>query len=202
MIGFLIDVGIFSNLFYTGYVLFDSPFEFYISYLPIILLLPVFIIKYKFYAPSLYIIIPLLVFGLFNIFIGNNTSPRFLKIFLNISVNLVFYQYVMQYYNYDIKLIFRKYLYISFLMCALGLFQLASYWVGFLQGYKLSLIFPLTKWGLNLGGLGIRINSLLIVIFIKVDWRKFWIFFFKNLPPGSQKKSDRILQKILLKILF
>ncbi len=160
MIGFLIDVGIFSNLFYTGYVLFDSPFEFYISYLPIILLLPVFIIKYKFYAPSLYIIIPLLVFGLFNIFIGNNTTPRFLKIFLNISVNLVFYQYVMQYYNYDIKLIFRKYLYISFLMCALGLFQLASYWVGFLQGYKLSLIFPLTKWGLNLGGLGIRINSL------------------------------------------
>ena len=61
-------------------------------------------IKYKFYAPSLYIIIPLLVFGLFNIFIGNNTTPRFLKIFLNISVNLVFYQYVMQYYNYDIKL--------------------------------------------------------------------------------------------------
>lgn len=160
MIGFLIDVGIFSNLFYTGYVLFDSPFEFYISYLPIILLLPVFIIKYKFYAPSLYIIIPLLVFGLFNIFIGNNTTPRFLKIFLNISVNLVFYQYVMQYYSYDIKLIFRKYLYISFLMCALGLFQLASYWVGFLQGYKLSLIFPLTKWGFNLGGLGIRINSL------------------------------------------
>jgi len=160
MIGFLIDVGIFSNLFYTGYVLFDSPFEFYISYLPIIILLPIFIIKYKFFAPSLYIILPLLVFGLFNILIGNNTTPRFLKIFINISVNLVFYQYVMQYYKYDIKHIFKKYLYISFLMCALGLFQLFSFWIGFLQGYKLSVVFPLTKWGFNLGGLGIRINSL------------------------------------------
>lgn len=160
MIGFLIDVGIFSNLFYTGYVLFDKPFEFYASYLPIIILFPVFIIRYKFFAPSLYIILPLLIFGVFNIFIENDTLPRFLKIFINICVNLVFYQYVLQYYNYDIKLIFKKYMSISFVVCALGLFQLVSFWFSFEPGYKLSLIFPVTKWGFNLGGLGIRINSL------------------------------------------
>ena len=49
---------------------------------------------------------------------------------------------------------------ISYFVCLLGLFQLASFWVGFIQGYQLSLIFPLTKWGVNSGGLGIRINSL------------------------------------------
>jgi hypothetical protein len=160
MIGFLIDVGIFSNLFYTGYVIFKEPFEFYFSYIPILILLPIFIIKYKFYAPSLYIIIPLLVFGVFNILIGNNTTPRFLKIFINISINIIFYQYVMQYYNFQIKLIFKKYLNVSFIVCLIGLIQLFSFWIGFLPGYKLSMIFPLTKWGFNLGGLGIRINSL------------------------------------------
>ncbi|MDO9000576.1 MAG: hypothetical protein Q7W45_12475 [Bacteroidota bacterium] len=160
MIGFLIDVGIFSNLFYTGFIFFKEPLEFYFSYIPILILLPIFILKYKFFTPSLYIIIPLLIFGVFNILVGNNTTPRFLKIFLNISLNLVFYQYVIQYYNYDVKLVFKKYLNISFLVCALGLFQLFSYWIGFTYGYNLRLIMPLNKWGVNLGGLGIRINSI------------------------------------------
>ncbi|MBA2610875.1 MAG: hypothetical protein H0U95_02820 [Bacteroidetes bacterium] len=160
MIGFLIDVGIFSNLFYTGFVFFKQPFEFYFSYIPILILLPIFIIKYKFYAPSLYIIIPLLIVGVFNVFIENNTASKFIKIFVNLSVNLIFYQYVLQYYNFDVRLIFKKYMNISFIVCALGLFQLLSYWIGFKYGYDLSLLLPLNKWGLNLGGLGIRINSL------------------------------------------
>jgi hypothetical protein len=159
MIGFLIDVGIFSNLFFTGFVFFKDPFEFYISYIPIVILLPVFIIKYRFFAQSLYLLIPLLLIGLFNIFIENNTVPRFLKIYLNITVNLIFYQYVMQYYAYDIKLLFKKYLNVSYFVCALGLFQLFSFWIGFTYGYDLRLILPLNKWGVNPGGLGIRINS-------------------------------------------
>lgn len=159
MIGFLIDVGIFSNLFYTGFVFFKEPFEFYFSYIPILILLPIFIIKYKFYAPSLYILIPLLIVGVFNVFIENNTASKFIKIFANLSVNLVFYQYVMQYYNFDVKLIFRKYINVSFIICMIGLLQLFSYWIGFSYGYDLRLIFPLNKWGLNPGGLGIRINS-------------------------------------------
>ncbi|MBL7912438.1 MAG: hypothetical protein JNJ41_15365 [Bacteroidia bacterium] len=160
MIGFLIDVGIFSNLFYTGFVFFKDPFEFYFSYLPILILLPIFIIKYKFYAPSLYILVPLLVIGIFNVFIDNNTAGKFIKIFANLSVNLIFYQYVLQYYEFDVKLIFRKYLNISFIVCALGLFQLFSFWIGFKFGYDLTILLPLNKWGLNPGGLGIRINSL------------------------------------------
>lgn len=159
MIGFLIDVGIFSNLFYTGFVFFKEPFEFYFSYIPILILLPIFIIKYKFYTPTLYILIPLLIVGVFNVLIDNNTLPKFLKIYLNLSINLVFYQFVLQYYNFDVKLIFKKYLNISFLICAVGLFQLFCFWIGFEYGYNLKLLLPLNKWGYHLGGLGIRINS-------------------------------------------
>ncbi len=160
MIGFLIDVGIFSNLFYTGFVFFKEPFEFYFSYIPLLILLPIFIIKYKFFAPSLYILIPLLIVGAFNVLIDNNTLPKFLKIYLNLTVNLIFYQYVLQYYNYDVKLIFKKYINISFIICCIGLFQLFSYWIGFTYGYDFTLLLKLNKWGLNQGGLGIRINSL------------------------------------------
>jgi hypothetical protein len=159
MIGFLIDVGIFSNLFFTGFVFFKDPFEFYISYIPILILFPIFIIKYKFYTPTLYILIPLLFVGLFNVLIENNTGPKFLKIYVNLCVNLVFYQYVIQYYNYDIKLLFKKYLNVAYIVCAFGLFQLFSFWIGFKYGYDLRIILPLNKWGINPGGLGIRINS-------------------------------------------
>ena len=160
MIGFLIDVGIFSNLFYTGFVFFKEPFEFYFSYIPILILLPVFIIKYKFYTPTLYILIPLLVVGLFNVFVDNNIIGKFIKIFVNLSVNLIFYQYVIQYYGFDVKLIFKKYINISFFICAIGLFQLFSFWIGFTFGYDLRILLPLNKWGLVPGGLGIRVNSL------------------------------------------
>ncbi|MEO6301997.1 MAG: hypothetical protein ABIP51_02380 [Bacteroidia bacterium] len=159
MIGFLIDVGIFSNLFYTGFVFFKEPFEFYFSYIPLLILLPIFIIKYKFYTPILYILIPLLIIGVFNVFVDNNTSSKFLKIYLNLCVNLIFYQYVMQYYNFDVKLIFKKYINIAFIVCAIGLFQLFSYWIGFKYGYDLRILLGLNKWGVNPGGLGIRINS-------------------------------------------
>jgi hypothetical protein len=159
MIGFLIDVGIFLNLFFTGYILTKNPFEFYLSYIPILLLLPIFIIKFKFYTPSLYILIPLLVVGIFNISIDNNTMPRFLKIYINIAINLVFYQYVLQYYNFDVKAIFKKYLSVSFIISIIGILQLISFWVGFKAGYDMRVFFSLNKWGLNYGGLGIRINS-------------------------------------------
>ncbi len=159
MIAFLIDVGIFSNLFYTGFRFFKEPFELYLSYIPILILLPIFIIRYKFYTPSLYILIPLLLVGVFNVFVDNNTFSKFLKLYINLSVNLIFYQYVIQYYNYDIKLIIKKYLTASYIACAIGLFQLVSYWIGFKLGYDYRILFGLNKWSLNFGGLGLRINS-------------------------------------------
>ncbi|MDX2171826.1 MAG: hypothetical protein SFY56_01820 [Bacteroidota bacterium] len=84
---------------------------------------------------------------------------KFLKIYLNVAISLVFYQYVMQYYEFDVKKIFKMYLNVSFFVCVLGLFQLVSYLVGFVYGYDFRILFPINKWGLSLGGLGVRINS-------------------------------------------
>jgi hypothetical protein len=160
MLALIIDIGIFLNLFFTSYVFFKQPFEFYFSYIPIIILLPIFALKYKFYTQNLFLLIPLLIIGIFNVAIDNNTLANFLKIYLNIALSLIFYQYVMQYYEYDVKRIFKMYLNVSYFVCLLGLFQLLSFFVGFKMGYDLKILLPLNKWGVTPGGLGIRINSL------------------------------------------
>jgi hypothetical protein len=158
---FIIDFGIFLNLFFTGHVLFRGqlPFEFYFSYVPIVIFLPFFILNYKFNTKLLYLLVPLLVTGILNVFISNNEFGNFFKIFLNLVLNFVFYEYVMQYYNYNIKHIFKIYLKISFYIAILGLIQLVSYWLGIKYGYDYSSFLPLNKWRYNPGGLGIRINS-------------------------------------------
>ena len=120
MLALIIDIGIFLNLFFTSYVFFKDPFEFYFSYIPIVILLPIFILKFKFHAQNLYILLPLLVVGVFNIAIENNTIAKFLKIYLNIAVSLIFYQYVMQYYEFNVKRIFKMYLNVSFFVCLFG----------------------------------------------------------------------------------
>ena len=160
MLALIIDIGIFLNLFFTSYVFFKTPFEFYFSYIPIIALLPIFILKYKFHVQNLYLLIPLLIVGIFNIAVDNNTIANFLKIYLNIAISLIFYQYVMQYYEFDVKRIFKMYLNVSFFICLIGLFQLVSYWIGFKYGYNFRLLYIVNKWGITKGGLGIRINSL------------------------------------------
>jgi hypothetical protein len=157
----LVNFFIYLNLFFTGYTFFKEPFEFNISYVPILLLLPIFISRYKFNAKVLYIILPLLLFGLLNIFLGNDSIPNFFKIFINISVNLVFYEYVMQHYEYDIKYVFKLYLKGAFIVSCYGIIQLISYRIGFNFGYNLGNVLGLNKWGVSLGGLGIRVNSFL-----------------------------------------
>jgi len=159
----LIDFGIFLNLFFNGHVLFKGvfPFEFYVGYAPMILLLMIFMAKYKFPRETLYILLPLLLTGLLNIFVNNNTFNNLFKIFANVAINLVFYRYVIQYYEYDVKRIFRLYLKFAYIVCVIGLIQWVSYLIGFVPGYNWKMFLPLNKWSVNLGGIGIRINSTL-----------------------------------------
>ncbi|MCA0430633.1 MAG: hypothetical protein LCH32_09040 [Bacteroidetes bacterium] len=160
MLELLIDIGIYSNFFSSGAILFTKPFEFYYSYAPLIILLAIFSVKFPFYTPNLYLLIPLLIFGVFNVAIGNNNINNFLKIFLNITINLIFYQYVMHYYNYDVKLMIKKYLTAVFLISCLGLFQYFSHIVGFEPGVNFKIWLTLDKWNHSIGGFGLRINSL------------------------------------------
>ena len=136
------------------------PFEFYITYVPIIVFLFFFIAKYRFPREVLYLLVPLLITGILNIIIGNNAVTSFFKIFLNLGINIVFYRYVMEYYGYDVNKIFRTYLQGSYIVSILGLIQVVSFIIHFEPGYNWRVFLPLNKWDFHLGGLfGIRLNS-------------------------------------------
>lgn len=135
------------------------PFEFYPGYVPLIILLFIFIFKYKFPVQTLYVIIPLLITGLLNVYLDNNTIGNLFKILVNIAINLIFYRYVIHYYDYDIKRIISVYLKFAFLVAALGLIQWISYLIRFTPGYDWRAFITLNKWMLSPGGIGLRINS-------------------------------------------
>lgn len=156
----LINISIFSVIFFSSIVLSNEPFEFYLNYIPLILLLFIFIFKYKFPTQLFYIFIPLLLFGLFNIYFDNNTLGSFLKIYLNIFISLLFFYYVFEYYNRDVEKFFSQYMRWSVIVSVIGLIQLFSYLINFKYGYDFTL-FGLNKWGYSKGGLGIRVNSIL-----------------------------------------
>jgi hypothetical protein len=155
-----VDIGIFSNLFFNSWVLFTAPFEFYAPYAFIVLLLPFFILKYRFPREVLYILIPLVLTGAINILVDNDTFGNFFKIFANIALNLIFYRYVMEYYEFDVKRVFKMYLKGCFVISIIGLIQVISYWLRFTPGYNFSSWLPLNKWVFNPGGLGMRVNAL------------------------------------------
>ena len=135
-------------------------FEFYITYIPIIILLFFFIAKYRFPREILFILIPLLFAGFINILIDNNTYGNFFKIFVNVAVNIIFYRYVMEYYEYDVNKMFKMYLAGSYFVAILGLIQVGSFLINFYPGYYWASFLPLNKWNWHEGGLlGIRLNS-------------------------------------------
>jgi len=144
----------------SAIVLFKTPFEFYISYIGLIVLLMRFIFKYKFPTKLLYLMLPLLVFGIVNILYGNNTLAFFIKIYANIFVGSLFFYYVFEYYERDIVKFFSIYMQWSYVVSVIGILQLISYLVGFKYGYDFRILFGFNKWGIIPGGLGIRINSI------------------------------------------
>lgn len=159
MLNKIITVAIFSTLFFSSYVLFKQPFEFYLVYFFILALLPFFILKYPFPGQLTRILFPLLVFGMISIWMGDNTYPFFFKIFLNLFVSILFYFYVFQAYRMDVNLLFSYYAKGAFIVALIGLVQFISFHIGFRYGYDFRL-YGLNKWGVVTGGsFGIRVNS-------------------------------------------
>ncbi len=157
----LTNLGIFSILFFSSMVFFKDQFafEFYVNYIPLILLLFVFIFKYSFPSQIMYLFVPLLIFGLINIFFDNNTLGDFFKIYINIFVGVLFFYYVFEYYERDVV----KFLSIYFQFCILAVIictiQLISYNINFKLGYHYNWL-GFNKWGLSKGGfLGLRVNG-------------------------------------------
>ena len=149
---------IFSTLFFSSYVLFKTPFEFYLSNVIVVLLLPLWLLKYK--VPSIVVIIfpVLIITGIINVFAGNNESGLLLKITVNLLVFTLFYYYVFVKYEINIKKIFSFYCKGAYWVSIVGIVQVISYRVDFSFGYDYTFLF--NKWALVFGGTGIRLNSI------------------------------------------
>ncbi len=150
---------IYVSIFINSYVFFKEPFEFYLGYIIYIFLLPGFIIRYPINKSMVGIFIILIINGVLNIVLGNDTSAQFIKIFFGLLLSYFFYYYVINEFKFDIEQLFIWYMYGCYISALIGLFQYISFLVGFKTG--LHLFYVLNKWGPHIGGtLGIRINSI------------------------------------------
>jgi hypothetical protein len=150
-------IAIFVSLFSFSYVFTKQPFEFYLSYAIFLFYFPLFFAKFGIPKRPVFIFLPLLISGVIYVQMGLNTSQQFLKIFLGFFASVLFYHFVIQAYHFDLKKLFGYYMKSSVIIAAIGLFQLASYLVGFGPGYNFNWFF--NKWGVIPGGIGLRINS-------------------------------------------
>lgn len=150
---------LFLTIFVSSYVLFKDPFEFYIGYIVILLLMPFFMKKFGIPKVFIYFFIMLLLMGSYNIMIHNNTIALFAKIFLGLMMSYLFYYYMILVYDEDIVYLFKLYLKGALFISFIGLFQFISFQIGFVYGYDYT-FFLNKSWPVLGGNLGIRINSI------------------------------------------
>lgn len=150
---------IYLSVFINSYVFSHEPFEFHFGYLIFLVLLPAFITRHKLNKQLIYIFALLLLIGLMNIVLGNNTAGQFFKVFTGMVLSYFFYYYVIIEFNSNVEQLFKWYLKGAFIVSVIGVIQFISYQINYVPGYNYKWIF--NKWGVILGGnFGIRINSI------------------------------------------
>ena len=157
MFRWFVVISIFITVFISSYVFFKEPFEAYVRYLFFLLFFPIFFAKYGVPKWPVLIFIPLLIGGIIYVAAGLNTYTQFIKIFVGFFTSVLFYHYVIQAFDYNLKELFKYYMFGALIISLIGIFQLISFKVGFRPGYHFGWIF--NKWGVTQGGLGIRVNS-------------------------------------------
>jgi hypothetical protein len=150
---------IFASLYAFSYVFFKVPFEFYLAYLIFVLYMPFFFSKFGIPKWPALIFLPLFFSGIIYCLTGDNNFQQFFKTFLGFFASCLFYHYVVQSYDFDLKELFRLYLVSAYVITIIGIVQLISYTIGFKQGYNFTWVF--NKWNPSVGGLGVRISSVL-----------------------------------------
>lgn len=156
----LIDFGVLASMFLNAAVLFTSPVEFYFPYIFIVLMFPIMLLRFRFPVKlGIYLLLPLLVTGILAVYVEDNTSFLFIKIFLNVTVSSLFFYYICCLYDFDIEYLWRLYLRGAVFVSYIAVLQFVSYKVGFELGYDYSWL--LNKWGVIARGPGsIRLNSI------------------------------------------
>lgn len=134
-----------SNFFTSGFVLFTTPFEFYIGYIFMILFLVMYIFSFgRLEINRVFIFIFTLVtlLSLLNVFWGNDSFFSFLKQFGGFLFNGVVYYLLIRINKNNIDKIFRVYLKLAFIVAIIGIFQEFSFLIGFKYGYDYSYFIP------------------------------------------------------------
>lgn len=158
MTGRFAQFAIAFSIFVSSYVFFKEPFEGYLSYLVMALFFPAYLARLPFPREVLLVFAPPLIAGILSIQTGDNEWGQFIKIFLGFFSSVLFYRYVFEAFDRDVQKLFGLYMSGAVIVTYIGVFQLASYFVGFEPGYNFRWI--LNKWSLSLGGTGVRMNSI------------------------------------------
>ncbi|MBD78442.1 MAG: hypothetical protein CL840_05950 [Crocinitomicaceae bacterium] len=154
-----IDYALLLTLFINGITLFTTPFEFYIGYFVIIVLIQKYLRVYSFPNTLFWAYLVLLIAGVLSLFTGQNQISQFLKIYLGTFMAYLFYYYILERYEWNVKYLFQLYLKGVWWATIIGLLQFVSYLIDFKYGYDFKYIF--NKWGIVPGGFfGLRINSI------------------------------------------
>jgi len=151
-----------STVFLGGFLLFTSPFEFYDSYIFILLFLFIYTIRYHkidFNRIFLVIVLVLTIFSLVNVYLGKDTVFLMMKQVSGILLTGTAYYLLIIINKYDIDKLFKIYLQIALIVAMIGIFQEFSYLLGFKSGYDYSGF--IQKWSLcpATGGMP-RVNSI------------------------------------------
>ena len=130
-----------SNVFLGGYIFFSSPFEFYLGYIFLLVFLLVYLLCYKKVQINysfIFILSILAISSLVNVFLGNNTSYLLIKQLVGIFLTGVSYYLLIKVNDFKVEKLFKIYLRLSLIVATIGIFQEASFLIGFERGYDYS----------------------------------------------------------------
>lgn len=150
------------NVFAGGFVLFFTPFEFYLGYIFIIFFLIGYFYHYRNFRinssfPIILIILSLV--SLVNVYFGNDTIFLVMKQVFGILITGSAYYLLIKINRYKINNLFKIYLRIALIVASIGIFQEISFLAGFKQGYNYSWLIQKWKYFTATGGM-LRINSI------------------------------------------
>ncbi|MBA3901211.1 MAG: hypothetical protein H0X62_13560, partial [Bacteroidetes bacterium] len=149
---------IYLSIFLNSFVFFTTPFEFYFGYIAYIILLPFFFARYKLPRNIILLFLFLLLFGLFQVYIGNNVLSQFFKIYFGVALSYIFYYFVVIEFKYDVQKLFKWYLLGCYWVSIIAIVQYISFNIGFTLGYDYTWLF--NKWGVVVEVGKIRVNSI------------------------------------------
>lgn len=148
------------SMFATAYVITKEPVEIYLGYTVLLLLLPVYLMRYGVPSRFWYFFLFFVFTGFFNVLVGNNETGQLMKILIGLLISYLFYYYVLQRFEFDVRVLFKAYMNGAVFVSIIGAIQVVSIVVGFRPGYDYTWTGLFNKWGLSGGEAGLRVNAI------------------------------------------